>query len=236
MKRCGLTIKKEVKKYLLEKFDETYDVSNFTKRLRRILDKYNIKQTDLAKAMKIDNQTISNWLNSEKTPKWIDYMYRMNRYFYMRVEDYSPLYLFYSDYNQYKESTKYLIQDVEFAYRLCKAEYEKFYMFFNQFNNIIEKGTISNDIDFTILFQTIEFYKVIQDINENFCKLPENKRYLYSGDKSYNKLKDTLFNVVCDFLAKSNEQAKTKKKTALPIPEHLLEYMLKRSYKNRPKP
>ena len=197
---------KKMNKIIIEHFDETLDVENFSIRLRELLENNNIKQTELAKAIGVDNQTISNWLNANNgyRPKWVDYMYKLNEFLYRYVDNYSPLNLFTMGYNRLVDATEYYRKQEEDRIGKNKLEVERHLVLLNTINTNLERGKEWKGIDFASLFRKNKFYDLIQQINEKHCL---HKKTDSSGKNYYSiNLKEELFNFIVKFLNESNKK------------------------------
>lgn len=194
---------------ILAFFRERWKADKFIKRLRQLLKENNIKEIELAKVIGVNDQTISNWFsnNGATKPQWIEYMYKLNIYLFTKIEDYSPMDLYF-DFSTLAKGVKEYDIKIEQEERKKKIAQQKlFYEILSTINNKLSKGIIY-DINFSNLLANDNFYKTIADINEKYCKLPPNERNKGYGPNSVNKLKDSLFDVVCKFLDNENKKNK----------------------------
>lgn len=202
-------LSRKTKLALLELFNKNTSENLFKKNLRELLEKNNIKQTDLAKAIGVDNQTISNWLNDNGSrPKWVDYMYRLNQYLYGKVRNYNPLDLFTNNKlvtDGLEKSTKKKKSKLERLKRLHLEEYiVKLGGANGRLNSAEWKG-----VDYYTLFIDTKFHELLEDINNNYCKVPISQR-VNVHSKGY--LEKKLFDYMVNFLEEGNARIEKRQR------------------------
>ena len=207
-------MKKSTKQLLIDLFIEKCDPKEFGRNLRNILEENDIKQTELARGIGVDNQTISNWLNENDgyRPKWVDYMYKLNDFLFRKAKNYNPLNLFTCNPMLSKQLHEYFIKKNEdYEEHMKKLELERYIVALGGANGRLHMADWKS-VDYFTLFKDSKFHELLENINNNYCKVPIGQRV---NIHSREYLQRELFDYFVDFLENGNkriEQMKQLKK------------------------
>lgn len=172
---------------LKEKLEK--EESRISSSLSTLLDTYKLSQTDFAKIVGLDNQTVNNWLSTKtKSPKWMNVLYKTILLFHMLDKNFDSLYLFnisYKDelksiYSKLKKQHEEIIK-----WKLKLEENDKLIQKMNTrtdyYREIITRMVLDDDILKIIdqyqnlrmrdnYFENEQFSKQIKDFFEKHCK------------------------------------------------------------------
>ena len=196
--------RKELNNLRIEIFAKNCDTSVFRENLRNILEDNDIRQTDLAKAIGVDNQTISNWLNDSNgyRPKWVDYMFKMNEFLYARVPKYNPLDLFTKNKEMEQQLFQYFEKTNTDLEHMKKQDLEKYVVALGGANGRLSLAEWKG-VDYYTLFKDAKFHQLLEKVNDNYCKVPLGQR-INKFSREY--LQREMFDYFVNFLEKGNER------------------------------